>query len=1224
MEAIDLMKGLPKKHHARKSGVKADKKSKKSKGINKFEDDDDKNKKREKGNKQNNPRAFSVANIIRTKRSQQRNLDRQQKKEVVPLIDRSNEELPPPVFIVVMGPKKCGKSTLIRSLVKIFTGQNIVDTTGPITCIAGKKRRITFFECPLDLFSMTDLAKIADLVLLMIDASYGFEMEVFEFLNILQLHGFPKVMGVLTHLDSFKVSKTLQNTKKKIKQRFWTEIYKGAKVFEFSGVINGKYLKHEVKRLSLYISRVKFRPLVWRNTHPYIAIDRVEDMTSITKLNEDSSCNRDVVLFGYVRGTNLKSNMPVHLIGTGDFNIENITAIGDPCPLPSNSTNKSSLRKKDILLYAPMANVGRVQMIDKDGLYINIANINYTKPENLLVGQQQSINKNNKNDYKDTPVELLRSMQDVKTGVDELIKESELSLFKGSQGIVSSEVSKIDSLNEGKSSLDAAMYDDEQSEGSVSSDDEDSDIDYKKKSKGSNDYEDDDEDDDDDVDEDEDDVDYEDEDDEDDDNNEDDFYGNKEDSDNDEEDFESGSENGSNYDDLYDSDNGDKTNNNLSSSVRWKDNMKQKAITSYDKRDNSSNDIMTQIYGKNWARGSNIEDDGMDYNESDDEDDGELFSLKSINKSKKNVAYEETNCIDSNRASMNSSHVESVSTLLTKYLNLKANNENTKVMFTEIKSKFVTGGYSHNKSKNADEEHDPNMNDDDDEEVYDDFEDLETGEKIGSTNIDLSDESDDDTIDSDKIEMNNDKIDEQLRQLNASKKASNKSKFDEDYDDTQMTEKITNSEELDEEKFIEKAKKRSELQRQKNKEEFGDDGDNVRLQYEGFRQGLYVRVLLKNVPAEFISNFNPSRPIIMGGLLTNETQLGYIKARVKRHRWHKRVLKSSDPIIISAGWRRYQTLPVYTIDDINDRERFLKYTPEHMHCTATFYGPIVPPNTGILAYQKINNDFNGFRIALSGTTLELKQTPTVVKKLKLIGTPKKIFKNTAFITGMFNSALEVAKFEGSKLKTVSGIRGQIKKALKDGEPGNFRASFEDKILMSDIIICRLWVPVEIKQYYNPILSLLNEWKGMRTISEIRMDEKISHVVNKDSLYKPIERVNRKFKALVIPKKIQESLPFASKPKQDKRKKNNNYISRRAVILEPEDKKKRALIQTLQTIAKDKHEKRVMKNELRLNNKKKQIELINSKFEDIKKEDKKRKYREEGKEKMYREKKMKRN
>lgn len=42
--------------------------------------------------------------------------------------------------------------------------------------ILGKKRRIQFVECPNDINGMIDAAKFADLALLLIDGSYGFEM----------------------------------------------------------------------------------------------------------------------------------------------------------------------------------------------------------------------------------------------------------------------------------------------------------------------------------------------------------------------------------------------------------------------------------------------------------------------------------------------------------------------------------------------------------------------------------------------------------------------------------------------------------------------------------------------------------------------------------------------------------------------------------------------------------------------------------------------------------------------------------------------------------------------------------------------------------------------------------------------------------------------------------------------------------------------------------------
>lgn len=59
--------------------------------------------------------------------------------------------------------------------------------------------------------------------------------------------------------------------------------------------------------------------------------------------------------------------------------------------------------------------------------------------------------------------------------------------------------------------------------------------------------------------------------------------------------------------------------------------------------------------------------------------------------------------------------------------------------------------------------------------------------------------------------------------------------------------------------------------------------------------------------------------------------------------------------------------------------------------------------------------------------LEVDQAVQIVKKLKLVGYPYKIFKKTAFVRDMFTSALEVARFEGAAVRTVSGIRGQVKK-----------------------------------------------------------------------------------------------------------------------------------------------------------------------------------------------------
>ena len=53
-------------------------------------------------------------------------------------------------------------------------------------------------------------------------------------------------------------------------------------------------------------------------------------------------------------------------------------------------------------------------------------------------------------------------------------------------------------------------------------------------------------------------------------------------------------------------------------------------------------------------------------------------------------------------------------------------------------------------------------------------------------------------------------------------------------------------------KYLETQRRLQEEARERNRSEFGEEGEAARLRLEGFRAGLYVRLVLKNVPVEFV------------------------------------------------------------------------------------------------------------------------------------------------------------------------------------------------------------------------------------------------------------------------------------------------------------------------------------------------------------------------------------
>lgn len=285
--------------------------------------------------------------------------------------------------------------------------------------------------------------------------------------------------------------------------------------------------------------------------------------------------------------------------------------------------------------------------------------------------------------------------------------------------------------------------------------------------------------------------------------------------------------------------------------------------------------------------------------------------------------------------------------------------------------------------------------------------------------------------------------------------------------------------------------------------------------------------------------------IICGGIQTYEEKDSLIHCRIKKHRWFPKLLRSNDPLIFSVGWRRYQSIPIYSISERNNvRLRYLKYTTEHMHCNCTFYGPLASVNSGILAlynYKKVPF----YRICINGLIIETNNNLNIMKKLKLIGEPYKIFKNTAFVKNMFNSDLEVCKFLNCPVVTPSGIKGLIKNKINNN--GDFRCTFADKIRMSDIVILKLYVNVKIKKFYY--FDIENK---IKSINELRYLYNI--YVNHNNNYRSIPFRHFYHTKIQIKSKLLKDLPFKSKPKLFKKLQNHANLNNKQLTNNINNKK----------------------------------------------------------------------
>jgi ribosome biogenesis protein BMS1 len=86
-----------------------------------------------------------------------------------------------------------------------------------------------------------------------------------------------------------------------------------------------------------------------------------------------------VCLYGWVRGSHLKNESTVHIPGVGDFRLNAVSVLPDPCPFP-NKEAKRSLNQKERVIYAPFSGLGNI-VYDKDAIYIEVGGVQSFKQE---------------------------------------------------------------------------------------------------------------------------------------------------------------------------------------------------------------------------------------------------------------------------------------------------------------------------------------------------------------------------------------------------------------------------------------------------------------------------------------------------------------------------------------------------------------------------------------------------------------------------------------------------------------------------------------------------------------------------------------------------------------------------------------------------------------------------------------------------------------------------
>lgn len=257
---------------------------------------------------------------------------KKKKRDTVLLMKRVGSQRGPPKIVAIIPlSEHVNPQDLMNSCLREGTTSSNIGSNSSVY-FSQFKAHITFITADLDVMSVLDAAKVADIIILVGDA--GSDELISDMgaicLSAMKAQGCPDLMCCMQGFESF-TGKALIDRKKTVIRICETEVTSYVKVLEFlnNGQMSDDSRNASVSHICRQLCSMSPKDIGWRSIRSYLLSQTCEQLPKLSGSDEVGKSTESIRVTGFLRGRPLPVNSLVHIVGVGTGRIKEITVGGN-------------------------------------------------------------------------------------------------------------------------------------------------------------------------------------------------------------------------------------------------------------------------------------------------------------------------------------------------------------------------------------------------------------------------------------------------------------------------------------------------------------------------------------------------------------------------------------------------------------------------------------------------------------------------------------------------------------------------------------------------------------------------------------------------------------------------------------------------------------------------------------------------------------------------------